>query len=303
MFLFKFLIPAISSSAALFSFHFQSFSSSGCFPMSRLFTSHSPSIGASASASVLPMNIQSWSPLGLTGMIFLEPKGLSRVFSSTIPKHCFYGSQPFLWSNSYIHTWLLKKKKSLIIWIFAGKVMHLLFNMLSSFVMVFFPRSKHLLISLLQSSSSVTLEPKRIISVTVSTFYPSICHEVMGLDAVILTFLTIINFTSFHSVASTWNYGLIFYSFISFKPHIWTGFKGISRLWHISLWNSAFKWVYLLFSFCFASFLFSAIYKASSDSHFAFLDFFFLGDGLDSCLLYSVMNLHPSFFRHSVYQI
>ena len=113
-----------------------------------------------------------------------------------------------------------EKKKSLIIWIFAGKVMHFLFNTLSSFVIAFFPRSKRLLISLLQSSSSVTLEPKGIISVTVSTFYPSICHEVMGLDAVILTFLTIINFTSFHSVASTWNYGLIFYSFISFKPHI-----------------------------------------------------------------------------------
>ena len=110
--------PAISSSAALFSFHFQSFSASGCFPMSRLFTSCSPSIGASASASVLPMNIQGWSLLGLTDLIFLESKGLSRVFSSTtIPKHFFYGSQPFLWSNSYIHTWLLKKKN---LWLYGS---------------------------------------------------------------------------------------------------------------------------------------------------------------------------------------
>ena len=74
----------ISSSAALFSFCLQSFPASGSFPMSRLFTSGGQSTGASASASVLPMNIQGWFPLGLTGLISLLSKGLSRVFSSTI---------------------------------------------------------------------------------------------------------------------------------------------------------------------------------------------------------------------------
>ena len=63
-----------------------------------------------ASASVLPMNIQDWSPLGLTGLISLQSKGLSRVFSSiTVRKHQFFGAQPFLWPNSHIHTWLLEK--------------------------------------------------------------------------------------------------------------------------------------------------------------------------------------------------
>ena len=80
----------------------------------------------------------------------------------------------------------------------------------------------------------------------------------MGLDAVILTFLTIINFTSFHSVASTWNYGLIFYSFISFKPHIWTGFQGISRLsmTYFSLELCIQMSISFLFSFVFCVFSF-----------------------------------------------
>ena len=69
-----------------------------------------PSIGASASASVLPMNIQDWLPWGLTGLIFLQSKGLSRVFSNTtVQKHQFFGIQLSLWSNSHIHAWLLEK--------------------------------------------------------------------------------------------------------------------------------------------------------------------------------------------------
>ena len=75
--------PTISSSVIPFSSHLQSFPASGSFPVSRLFTSGGQSIGASASASVLPMNIQNWFPLWLTGLIFLQSKGLSRVFSST----------------------------------------------------------------------------------------------------------------------------------------------------------------------------------------------------------------------------
>ena len=96
----------ISSSVVPFSSCFQSFPASGSFPVSQLFASGGQSIGVSASASVLPMNIQDWSPLGWTGWISLQFKGLSRVFSNTtIPKHQFFGAQPFLWSNSHIHTW------------------------------------------------------------------------------------------------------------------------------------------------------------------------------------------------------
>ena len=82
----------------------------GCFPVRRLFALGGQSIVASASASVLPMSIQGWFPLGLTGLISLQSKGLSRVFSSiTIQKHQFIGTQPSLWSNSHICTWLLEK--------------------------------------------------------------------------------------------------------------------------------------------------------------------------------------------------
>ena len=87
----------ISSSANPFSFCFQSFPASGSFPMSQLLISGDQSIGASASASVLPMNIQGWFPLGLTCFISLQSKGLSRVFSSTtIQKHQFLGRSAFL---------------------------------------------------------------------------------------------------------------------------------------------------------------------------------------------------------------
>ena len=91
------------------SFCLQSFPASKSFPMSQLFTG-GQSIWASASVSVLPMNIQSWFPLGLTGLFSLLSKGLSRVFSSTtIWKHQFFSAQPSLWSISHICTWLLEK--------------------------------------------------------------------------------------------------------------------------------------------------------------------------------------------------
>ena len=80
------------------------------------------------------------------------------------------------------------KTIALIIWIFVGKVMSLLFNTLSRFVIAFLPRSKHLLISWLHSPSTVILEPKKIKSVTVSIVSPSFCHEVMGPDALIFVF-------------------------------------------------------------------------------------------------------------------
>ena len=80
------------------------------------------------------------------------------------------------------------KTKALTRWTFVGKVMSLLFNMLSRLDITFLPRSKHLLISWLQSTSTVILEPRKIKSDTVSTVSPSISHEVMGLDAMILVF-------------------------------------------------------------------------------------------------------------------
>ena len=101
--------PTISPSVVLFSCP-QSFPASGPFPMSWLFTSGGQSIRASASVSVLPMIIQSWIFLGLTGLISLQSKGLSRVFSSTtVRKHQFFGAQISLWSHSHICTWLLEK--------------------------------------------------------------------------------------------------------------------------------------------------------------------------------------------------
>ena len=86
----------------------QSFPTSGSFPMSQFFASGGQSVGASASASVLPVNIQNWFPFRLTSLI-LQSKRLSRVFSCTrVKKHQFFGAQPSLQSNSHIHTWLLE---------------------------------------------------------------------------------------------------------------------------------------------------------------------------------------------------
>ena len=86
---------------------------------------------------------------------------------------------------------------------FVGKMMSLLFNTLSRFVIVFLPSSKHLLIWWLQSLFTVILEPKKIKSVSVSTFFPSICHEVMGPDAMILSFLNVELSQLFHSPISS----------------------------------------------------------------------------------------------------
>ena len=96
--------PAISSSVVLFSSCPQSFPASGSFPMSQLFVWWGQSIGVSASASFLPMNTQDWSPLGWTGWIFLQSKGLSRVFSNTtVQKYQFFDAQLYSQSNSHIH--------------------------------------------------------------------------------------------------------------------------------------------------------------------------------------------------------
>ena len=100
--------PTISSSVVPFSSYLPSFPASGSFPMGQFFASGSHSIVALA--SVLPVNIQGWFPLGLTDLIFLQSKGLSGVFSSTtVQKYQFFSMQPSLWSSSQIHTWLLEK--------------------------------------------------------------------------------------------------------------------------------------------------------------------------------------------------
>ena len=93
-----------------FSSCLQSFPASGSFPMSQFFASGGQSIGVSASASILPVNIQDWFPLGWTGLISLQSKQLSRVFSNTtVQKHQFFGAQLSLKFISHIHTWLLEK--------------------------------------------------------------------------------------------------------------------------------------------------------------------------------------------------
>ena len=102
--------PAISSSVVPFFSCPQPLPASESFPMSQLFAWGGHSIGASTSASVLPVNTRDWSPLGWTGWIFLQSKGLSRVFSNTtVQKHQFFSAQLSSPSNSHIHTWLLEK--------------------------------------------------------------------------------------------------------------------------------------------------------------------------------------------------
>ena len=155
--------PSISFPATPFLSCPQFFPASRFLPMSQLFTSGGKNIGASASASVLPMNIQGWFPLGLTCLISLQSKGLSRVFSSTtVQKHQFFSAQPSLWSNSHVCLWLLDKSQ---LWLYgpllARWCVH--FLTLSQFSIAFLPRSKCVLISWLQLLSTVILETKKII--------------------------------------------------------------------------------------------------------------------------------------------
>ena len=150
--------------------------------MSQFFASGGQRIGVSASASVLPGNIQNLLPLGLTGLISLQSKGPSRVFSSS--------KASILWHSAFFmvqvsHPYMTTGKTiALTRRTFVGQAMSLVFNMLSGLVIAFLPRSKHLLISWLQSPSAVILKPKKIKSITVSIVSPSICREVMGPDAI-----------------------------------------------------------------------------------------------------------------------
>ena len=139
--------PTVSSSVVPFSSHFQSFPALGSFQMSQFFASDGQRIAVSASASVLPMNIQDWFPLGWTGWISLQSKGLSRVFSNTtFQKHQFFSTQ-LLYSLTLTSILTTGKIIALTRWTFVGKVMFLLFNILSRLVIAFLPKNERLLIS------------------------------------------------------------------------------------------------------------------------------------------------------------
>ena len=152
----------ISSSVIPFSSCLQSFPASGSFLMSQLFASGGQTIGASASASVPPMNIQNLFPLGWTGLISLKSKGLSRVFSSTMVTESINSSALSLfycpaltlvhdyWKNhSFDYTDFCRQSNvsALFFFFLVGKIVSLLFKMLSRFVIVFLPKSKSLLTS------------------------------------------------------------------------------------------------------------------------------------------------------------
>ena len=162
--------PTVSSSVVPFSSCPQSFPEPGFFPMSWLFASGGQSIEASTSASVLPMNIQGWFPFGLTDLISLQSKGLSRVSTASQFESINSLALSLLYGTTLTSIHDIGKTTALTLGTFVGKVMSLLFNMLSRFVIALLSRRNHLSISWLQSPSSVILEPKKRISVTASTF-------------------------------------------------------------------------------------------------------------------------------------
>ena len=154
--------PTVSSSVTHFSSCPLSFPASGSFPMSQLFASHDQSIGASATASVLPMNIHGWFTLGLTGLIFLLSQGLWYLLQHHKSKASILRCSA-IFMVQILHPYMTPGKIiALTILTFVGKVMSLLFNTLSRLVIAFLPRSKCLLISCLQSPSAVILKPKKI---------------------------------------------------------------------------------------------------------------------------------------------
>ena len=145
--------PTISPSVIPFSSCLRSFPASGSFSMSWLFASGGQSIGASSSASALPMNIQGWFPLGLTGLISFCPRDFLRVFSNTtVQKHQLLDTQPSIKDVQLSHPYMTAVKTiALTIWTIVGKTMSLLFNSMSSFSIAFLSKNKRHLISRLQS--------------------------------------------------------------------------------------------------------------------------------------------------------
>ena len=168
------------------------------------------------------MNIQGCFPLGLTGLILQSHKSLLQHHNS---------KASILWCSAFFmvplsHLYItIGKTIALTIWTFVSKVISLLFNVLSSFVIPFLQRRKHLLISWLQSLSAVILDLKKVKSVTISTFPSSICHDVMGLDAMISVFECWVLGHLFHSPLSPSSRGsldpLCFLPLGWCHPHIW----------------------------------------------------------------------------------
>ena len=154
-----------------------------------LFESSNLRIRVSVSASVIPMNIQDWYPLGLTGLISLLPKRLRSLLQChNLKASILQCSAFFMIQLSHPYMTIGKTILALTMQTFVGKVMSLPFNTLSRFVIAFLPRRKYLLISWLPSLSSVIFGTQEIKSVKPSTFSPSICQEVMGLEAMIFVF-------------------------------------------------------------------------------------------------------------------
>ena len=187
----------------------------------------------SFSFNISPSKItQDWFPFGLTGLISLLSKGLSRVSQQHhhLKTSILCCSAFFMVQLSHLYT-TTGKTLALTIQIIVSKVMSLLFNMLSRFVIAFLPRSKHLLISWLQFPSAVILEPKKIKSVTVFTVSPSIYHEVIGLDAMIFV-LWMLNFKPTFSLSSFTFIKRLFSS--SSLSAIRVASSAYLRLWHLS---------------------------------------------------------------------
>ena len=179
--------PTISSSAVPFSSCPQSFPASGSFQMSQFFASGGQSIGVSASTSVLPMNIQDWFPLGWTGWNFLAVQGtLKNHLQHHSSKASILQCSAFFIVQLSHRTWTTGKTIALTRWTFVDKVMSLLFNMLSRLVITFLPRSKHLLISWLQSPSAVLLKPGKLVSHCFPIYLPwsdgTGCHDLSFLN-------------------------------------------------------------------------------------------------------------------------
>ena len=147
----------MSSFVASFSSCPQSFLASGSFSMSWLFSSDDQSIGVSVSASVLPVNVQCWFPLGLTGFYILAVQSIFKISCITVGKHHFFSTQPPLLTNSQ-HPYMT----TLTIQTFISKVMSLLFNMLSRFVIAFLPRSTHILILWLSHHPQWLWRPRKL---------------------------------------------------------------------------------------------------------------------------------------------
>ena len=189
--------PVNSSSVIPFSSCPQSLPASGSFQMSQLFASGGKTTQVSASASVLPMNTQDWSPHSPRGSQESSPtpqfKSINFLALSFLFLHSVQLSHPYMTTGKTI---------DLTRWTFVGKVTSLLCDMLSRLVITFLPRSKRLLISQLQSPSAVILEAPKIKSDTVSTISPSICHEVMGPDAM----MDVESWSSAHAASAPWTW-------------------------------------------------------------------------------------------------